>query len=173
MAVGGFWYVRNIVQHGSPLWPFVDLPWGDPSPRFLGAVDQTLLGRSRATLDGRLGEYEELLGGAALLLLGSLLVLVAGLVAPLRHAGLRRALIVSALLAVASFLIWSVSWGTGMQISPELATPTGWSISALRYLLPVIAVAIVTVAVATRAPGPLGGFGAAPACRRPDLERRG
>jgi hypothetical protein len=156
VAVGGFWYLRNIAQHGSPLWPFVDMPWGDPSPRFLGAVDQTLLARPGDTLDGRLGQYEDLLGGAALLLLGGLLVLLAGLLVPLRRPGLRRALILSGLLSAASLLIWSASWGTGMQTSPELATPAGWPISTVRYLLPGIAVAILAVALATRAPGPIG-----------------
>ena len=55
--------------------------------------------------------------------------------------------------ASAATLIWSVSWGSGMQTSPELATPAGWSISALRYLLPGIALAILSVALATRLAG--------------------
>ena len=152
-AVGGFWYVRNIVQHGSPLWPFVDLPWGSASPRFLGSVDQTFLGDPGAALEGRLGEYTALLGGSWLVLAGSVLVLLAGLLLPLREPGLRRGLVVSALLGIGMFVIWSVSWGSGMQTSPELATPAGWSISALRYLLPGIALAVLSVALATRLAG--------------------
>jgi peptidoglycan/LPS O-acetylase OafA/YrhL len=96
------------------------------------------------------------LGGGWLVLLASVLVLAAGLLAPLRDKGLRRALAVSAALSIGVFLIWSVSWGSGMQTSPELATPAGWSISALRYLLPGIALAIISVALATRVSGAIG-----------------
>jgi hypothetical protein len=152
-AVGGFWYARNIVQHGSPVWPFVDVPWGDPSPRFLGLIDKTFLDRPAATLDGRLGQYTALLGGAWLTLLAALCVIAIGAIAPLSRRGPRLALVVSGSVALVGLLIWSVSWGTGLQTSAELPTPSGWPLSTIRYLLPVIGAATVAVALATRVPG--------------------
>jgi hypothetical protein len=152
-AVGGFWYARNIVQHGSPVWPFVDAPWGDPSPRFLGLVDKTFLERPAATLDGRLGQYTSLLGGAWMTLLAALCVIAIGAIAPLSRRGPRLALVVSGTVALVGLLIWSASWGTGLQTSAELPTPSGWPLSTVRYLLPVIGAATVAVALATRVPG--------------------
>ena len=32
VAVGGVWYLRNIAEHGSPLWPFAARPVGRPAP---------------------------------------------------------------------------------------------------------------------------------------------
>jgi hypothetical protein len=59
-------------------------------------------------------------------------------------------------LSVAAWLVWSMAWGTGRQPHPELASPDGWSISAMRYAFPAIGAAAVAVAVATRARGRIG-----------------
>jgi hypothetical protein len=154
--VGGIWYVRNIAQHGSPLWPFVAAPWGDESPRFLGLVDKSFIERPGDTLDGRLGSYSSLLGGGWIALVGGLVVLLVGLLAPLSDPRLRRTLCVAGGAAVLGTLIWSGSWGTGLQTSPELTTPAGWPISTIRYLLPAVALAILAVALAARIPGRFG-----------------
>ena len=50
-VVGGVWYVRNLVTHGSPFWPFMPGPFGDPTPRWLSIIDNSFLERPRATLD--------------------------------------------------------------------------------------------------------------------------
>ena len=156
LVVGGVWYVRNIAQHGSPLWPFVAAPWGDESPRFLGLVDKSFIERPGDTLDGRLGSYSSLLGGGWIALVGGLAVLLVGLLAPLGDPRLRRTLRIAGGAAVLGTLIWSASWGTGLQTSPELTTPAGWPISTIRYLLPAVALAILAVALAARSPGLLG-----------------
>src|SRR5439155_2456134 len=76
VAIGGVWYVRNAVTHGSPLWPFRALPFGDPEPPFFRRLDTTFAGRPRATLDRNADIYVKTLAGA-------LLVLALGLAAPL------------------------------------------------------------------------------------------
>jgi hypothetical protein len=155
-VVGGVWYARNFAQHGSPLWPFVDAPWGDPSPRFLGLLNTTFLERPFATLDNRLGEYTALLGGGWLALLAAPLALIVGASARLHNRGLGHSLAASGALTVAGALIWSVSWGTGLQTAPEVSTPSGWPISTMRYLIPTIGLAIVAVGLATRVHGAVG-----------------
>ena len=155
-VVGGIWYVRNIAQHGSPLWPFVAAPWGDESPRFLGLIDKSFIDAPSDTLDGRLGSYSSLLGGGWIALVGGLMVLLVGLLAPLSDPRLRRSLRLAGGAAVLGTLIWTASWGTGLQTSPELTTPAGWPISTIRYLLPAVALAILAVALAARVPGRLG-----------------
>ena len=149
-VVGGIWYLRNLIEHGSPLWPFAVGPFGDPAPRFLGLVDATFLKRPQATLDGNVGDYLARLGGTWLLLAGALVALALGAAAP-RLRALRRPLVVAGGLALASCLIWSTAWGTGLSTSPELTWPEGFVLSSLRYLLPAIGVAAVAVAIVARA----------------------
>jgi hypothetical protein len=151
-VVGGIWYLRNLIQHGSPLWPFAVGPFGDPPPRFLSLVDATFLKRPHATLSGNVGDYLDRLAGTWLLLAGALVALVLGLAAP-RVRNLRRPLVVAGGLAVAGCLIWSTAWGTGLSTSPELTWAEGFALSSLRYLLPAIGVAAVAVAVVARAGG--------------------
>ena len=66
-AVGGLWYLRNLILHGSPLWPFVAAPWGDPSPPLIEALDHSLLERPRATLAGNVDLYLRTLAGGTIL----------------------------------------------------------------------------------------------------------
>jgi hypothetical protein len=152
-VVGGIWYLRNLLERGSPLWPFAIGPFGDPAPRFLGLVDTTFLAKPIGTLDGKLGDYAERLGGTWLLLVGALVVVAFALLAPRRVGALRRPLLVAGGLAVVGCLIWSTAWGTGLSSSPQLSWPEGFALSSLRYLLPAIGAALLAVAVATRAGG--------------------
>jgi hypothetical protein len=152
VVVGGIWYLRNLIDHGSPLWPFESGPWGDPEPRFLGLVNQTFLDRPLETLEGRLDEYVDRLGGSWLLLAGTLAVLAFALLARDRRE-LRRPLLVTGGLTVLGFLIWSGAWGTGLSTSPELTFAEGFVVSSLRYMLPALAAAALTVALVARAGG--------------------
>ncbi len=155
-VVGGIWYADNIVEYGSPLWPFAPGPFGDPSPRLLGLVDATFLERPGETLEGRLDEYSERLGGTWVLLLGSLAALLAGILGLRSARPARRVLIVSGAVALGGLAIWSSAWGTGLPTSPELRFAEGFPISALRYMLAPIGAATVAVAVLTRAGGAVG-----------------
>jgi hypothetical protein len=153
VVVGGIWYLRNLVDHGSPLWPFAPGPWGDPSPRFLGLVDKTFLDDPAGTLEGRVGDYTERLGGTWLLIAGAAAAAAFGVLARGTARGLRRPLLVAAGLALFGCLTWTTAWGTGVSSSPELTWPEGFTLSSLRYLLPALGAAAVAVSIAARAGG--------------------
>jgi hypothetical protein len=155
-VVGGLWYTRNTLQHGWPLWPFTEAPWGDPRPRFFSLIETTFLERPAATLEGRLGEYASRLGGGWMLLAGALVSLVFGLVSRQVKREIRRPLVVAGAATLGALLVWSIAWGTGLQRSAELPGAEGWPLSAIRYMLPVVGAALVTVALTTRAPGLAG-----------------
>jgi hypothetical protein len=152
-VVGGIWYLGNLIEHGSPLWPFAVGPWGDPAPRFLGLVDATFAQDPLGTLDGRLRAYTERLGGSWLLLAGALLALALGAFAPRSARSLRRPLLVAGGLTLVGCLIWTTAWGTGVSTSRELSWPDGFALSSLRYALPALGAGAVAVAIAARAGG--------------------
>ena len=141
LAVGGYWYLRNLVDHGSPFWPFLSGPWGDPVPAYLERFDTSLLDRPRATLDGRAGDYLDFLGAAPLML-------ILALAAPL--AVRRRAVLAGAGAALLGWIIWARSPYTG---NAGVNDTLDLSLSTTRYLLPVFAAAALTLALASRGPG--------------------
>jgi hypothetical protein len=149
LAAGGTWYLRNLVQHGSPLWPFSAAPWGDPRPEFLERVDTRLLERPSATMRGRLDMYAGQLAGAVVLLAGALAAFLSGAFGRNPRA-LRRELVVAGTVAGLAVFAWSMAPGTGLPTSPGLAAPDSWPSSTLRYLLPAIGAATVALALASR-----------------------
>jgi hypothetical protein len=142
LAVGGVWYLRDLVTHGSPFWPIVSTPWGDPVPPSISVVDTTFLGRLGPTLD-RLGDdYLNRFGGGIVLLAGGALAVLA---AP-RNRRVRWASLVVAL----SFLLWARSPVTGVPKPNWLDEAI---FSTTRYLLPVLAAAAVALALAATGRG--------------------
>lgn len=141
VAAGGIWYLRNLLDHGSPLWPFVAAPWGDPQPPALALVDGRLISDPLATLEGRTSEYFDVLGGWTVLLLG---MLVAPLIVRRREVAAASAATLLALLA------WSASPFTGF---PRGVDWTPLAIGSTRYLAPTAAIAALAVALAARASG--------------------
>jgi hypothetical protein len=150
-AVGGLWYVRNLVQHGSPFWPFAIGPWGDPPPRILQLVNTTFLERPLDTLDGHLGVYSARVAGGWVVLLGALVVLVWALAARRLPRDLRLHLIVAGAVTLISLLAWSMALGTGLPTTPGLFQPEGWPFSTLRYIQPAVFAGTIAVALAARA----------------------
>ena len=133
LVVGGLWYLRDLLNHGSPFWPDVAAPWGDPTP-----VDApSFLDRPRATLDRLLDRYLEVFAGG-LLALGA--ALVAGV------AVRDRAVRIGAAVTLGSLLLWLAAPATGLAESGSVVG----TVSTLRYLLPAIAAATATLALATR-----------------------
>jgi hypothetical protein len=141
-AVGGFWYLRNLVQHGSPLWPFLDAPWGDPRPQVYEAADVRFLDRPGTTLDRLGGYYWDHFGGPIILLAGAV---VAAIVAR------TRAVSAAAIAAGVSVLIWTNAPFTG--VVDEVGRFDIGTGDATRYLLPGAAVAALALALATRRGG--------------------
>jgi hypothetical protein len=142
-AVGGVWYLRDLVTHGSPFWPIVSAPWGDPVPASISIVDTTFVGRLGPTLD-RLGHaYLSRFGGGIVLLAGGAL---ATLTAP-RDRRIRWASIATVL----GFLLWARSPVTGVPVRNDLDEAI---FSTTRYLLPVLAIAALALGLAAARKGP-------------------
>lgn len=138
IGAGGPWYIRNFIEHGSPLWPFVSTPWGDSTPASFDKLQHSLLERPSATLDGRVHLYVEAVGGGCILLVGAL-------VAPLVRRA--RSVIAAAGVTGVALLLWAQAPITGIADDRRIAF---YSLTTTRYLLPVVAVAMLTVALIAR-----------------------
>ena len=140
LVVGGTWYARNLVSHGSPLWPFMSAPWGDPQPALYRAADVTFLDRPGDTLS-RLGDYyaHHFAGGIALL--------AGALIAPVL--AWRREVVAAALVTLLSVLLWANAPFTGVLATSAFDVGTG---DATRYLLPGLVAAVLTLGLAARPP---------------------
>ena len=114
LIIGLPWYLRNLLDHGSPFWPYQTVPWGTGTPPFIRLLDGPFIGRIGPTLDVDTAGAPKALAGAIVLLGGALVV-------PLLTRRRRFALL-SAVIAV-SLLIWANAPLTGLPSSP-------WSISA-------------------------------------------
>lgn len=137
LGVGGVWYLRDLVTHGSPFWPILAAPWGDPVPASISVVDTTFFGRFGPTLD-RLGHsYVHRFGGGIVLLAGG----VGAFLAAPRARRVRWASIVTAL----GFLLWARSPVTG---APRPNWLDEAIFSTTRYLLPVLASAALALGLA-------------------------
>jgi hypothetical protein len=135
IAAGGLWYVRNLIAHGSPLWPFVSLPGGDAVPPLLDRVNFSLLERPRATLEGQWPIYRLTLSGGLVLLAG-------GLLAPLWAR--RREVAAAAAVTLAALLAWASAPFTGAGAAAFL------QVNTLRYVIPAMAAGALAIAISAR-----------------------
>ncbi len=136
-VLGGLWYVRNLLEHGSPLWPFVALPFGDAVPRIYSAAGDNLLSTlDRSFTDGQLGDYFGTVGAAPALLLA----------APVAAVCVRtRRVVLAAAVAVLGALIWARAPFTGRPEDPLI----DFTLGTTRYLVPAVAAAVLALALAT------------------------
>ena len=135
---GGVWYLRNLFEHGSPLWPFVAAPWGTPLPHAMGSVNESFAQHPRETV--------EVVGDLYLdRFLGGIVLLAGGLAAPLL-AWRRRAVWVASAAAAVSFLAWARAPFTG--VPPEQVRIAEGVFSTTRYLAPAVAAAVLALALA-------------------------
>ena len=143
--VGGVWYARNAVNHGSPLWPFVSLPGSDPQPP--GFDDSaSFLEAPVETVSGKLPDYLELLGPAPILLLAAL-----GLGLATRS---RPYVLASCALGLA-LLAWANAPFTGD--SGAFAADL-FAVSAGRYAMPAIVLAGAILALTASRTGAAAGL---------------
>ena len=133
--VGGLWYVRNAILHGSPLWPFVPAPWGDDAPFLFTLSDDRLLW-DPSSAEGRIDDYWRALYGGVALLGG-------GLIAWLLDRS--RAVIAASAAAAFALVVWANAPFTAF---PPDVVFDALQAGAVRYLLPGIAAATLALALA-------------------------
>jgi hypothetical protein len=136
LALAGAWPLRNLIEHGSPLWPFSDLLGGDPLPPILAAFDSSFLSSPSATLRADFDHYPR-----DTLLVGCVLVAYALIASRSRRTDVRAA----SAITVAGFLLWAASPLSGVvQFAGDRPGAVLW------YILPVLVTALAAVALASR-----------------------
>lgn len=138
LLVGGVWYVRNLLDHGSPLWPFTAAPWGDAVPEALSRIDGRLLADPIAGAASRPDVYADFFAG-------HLVLLGAALVAPLVVR--RQAVLAAAGATLGCLLVWAAAPTTGFPADPVYDLV---SASAFRYSMPALIPALLALALAAR-----------------------
>ncbi len=138
VAIGGVWPLRNLVVHGSPLWPLVAAPWGDRLPAGLVPFQSSFLDHPRHLVGAHYEGYLNALAGGVVLMAGAIVL-------PL----VRRSRVAAAAgaAAAAALLAWGAAPYTGI-VSDDFA------VGATRYLLPALGACAVAVALSARGAGP-------------------
>jgi len=139
LLVCAIWPLRNLIDHGSPLWPFVSTPWGDPIPPKLEAIDDSFISHPGELLRGRTGAYAGILGGALLLAPAAFVFAI------VRRS--RLTLVVGGASALGA-VMWLTAPYTGIDQS------TGLAVTTTRYLLPTLLVATAAIALSARGDHP-------------------
>jgi hypothetical protein len=138
-ALGGFWYLRDLVDHGSPTWPYFVTPWGDPAPYV--APGFTFLQAPLHTL-AHFGDG----GYLSDTFLGGVLAMAAGVLAAVVTRSRPVALAAGA--AAVSALFWAGGPDTGAP-GPAFDYTAAFHASP-RLLMPAVAAAMLAVALASR-----------------------
>lgn len=140
IVAGGVWYLRNVLDHGSPLWPYLPTPWSDPKPLAVERIDDSFVDHPGRTLDA-FGNPDYVAG----LFVGGLVVLAGAMFMVLLAR--RASVAVAAAAAGVCVLVWMNGPATGIVYERASAA----TFATLRFLLPAIAAATLALALATRA----------------------
>ena len=143
-VVGGIWYARNLVLHGSPLWPFVAAPWGDPPPEVIAPSGEVVEQVYTKFLETPVETTKFVFSNWADPFLGGVLLTLSALAAPILAP--RRSVMLAAGFTALSLLLWMNAPFTG--ISPGDAG--SGALTTMRYLLPTFAAGATTLALASR-----------------------
>jgi hypothetical protein len=141
VVVGGMWTLRNVIDHGSPLWPFQSTSFGDPVPETLKPFKASFLSHPHAMLSGRTHDYATTLAGAVVLLAGPVAAVVVSRA---------RAVVALSAVSVLAIVVWMAAPYTGIAQSTALAT------GAVRYLLPAVVCCTAAAALAASHSGTRG-----------------
>lgn len=154
IGIGLVWYIQDLAVYHAPLYPFSSFPAGPPVPAVISALDATFLHDPAAAVRvAHLSGYAHALGGGLVLAAG--VVAVVAMLPIARREAPARLILLAAAAAAAEVLIWSAAPFTGASGGPgERVLVLG----GVRYLLPGLALFALTVGLATRARGLLGGF---------------
>ena len=146
-VLGGVWYFRNLVSHGSPLWPFASLPGSDPVPQYIQDFGTRFIERPLGTtrVFGRAWATHYFGGG--------LIVAGAALASPL--VARTRAVRLGALATAACVVLWAIAPVTGVPGDRGIRSTLFVALNlSPRYFLPGLAVATGTLCLATRDASP-------------------
>jgi hypothetical protein len=135
-ALALVWYMKSLVQHGSPLWPVVRGPWGDPLPAINGTGFRPFLADPVFMVKHHARDYYANLGGSLVLLAGGCALTVFG--------G-RRNVRLYGLVVVVACLAYGAAPSSGV---PEAGGQVVAALTSVRYLYPAIAVAAIALALA-------------------------
>ena len=147
LGTGAVWYLRNWVEHGSPLWPFASFPGGDPRPQIIDYLSTSLLQSFQATLLDHLDAYASALSGGVVVIVGGILIAVPAALTR------RRRLLLAGVVVLAGALEYALGPVTGLP--PHGGLLVGVVGSTLRYLMPVFAAGALALALAAADPHPL------------------
>jgi hypothetical protein len=136
LVVGGTWYLRNTIEYGSPLWPFLTVPWGPGTPPVYAFLDKTFLSSPGRTLS--------LYGLNDLHVLAGVLVFIAwSVLAPFFVR--RREILAWSLLVVVGLVLWTASPVTGPSTGPSVGVG-----DQMRYILPLLPLSVAGIALVVR-----------------------
>ncbi len=142
VVIGGLWPLRNLVVHGSPLWPLVAAPWGDPVPAGLVPFEVSFLDHPRKLVGTHYQGYLDVVAGG---------ILLAAAAVGLPLVRRSRAALAAGAAAGAALLAWGLAPYTGILADD-------FAVGATRYLLPALAACALAAGLAAR--------GATPGLRR-------